>query len=115
MISDFLLEQIASETKEKIAKAEIVIDGVTEEVQILRKDQEKNLLKIFVNTTKSKGLISDIRLLDDKGRVLLSKPSERIKNVGYALVSSFYIRFVEEEIKEPISIFELRGAKYGEK
>ena len=28
--------------------------------------------------------------------------------------SSFYIRFVEEEIKEPVSIFELRGAKYGE-
>ena len=53
MISDFLLEQIASETKEKIARAEIVIDGKTEEVQILRKDQEKNLLKVFVNTTKS--------------------------------------------------------------
>lgn len=113
MISDFLLEQIAAETKDKIAKAEITIDGRTEEVQILRKDQEKNLLKVFVNTTLSKGLISDIRLLDDRGRVLLSKPSERIKNVGYALVSSFYIRFVEDEIKEPMSIFELRGVNNG--
>lgn len=115
MISDFLLEQIALETKDKIVRAEITIDGKTEEVQILRKDQHKNLLKVFVNTTLSKGLISDIRLLDDKGRVLLSKPSERIKNVGYALVSSFYIKFVEDEVKEPVSIFELRGAENGEK
>ena len=70
-------------------------------------------LKKLMVKLPSKGLISDIRLLDEKGRVLLSKPSERIKNVGYALVSSFYIRFVEEEIKEPMSIFELRGGQDG--
>ena len=111
MISDYLLNKIALETEAKITKAEVEIDGKLEKVQILRKDVVKNLLKVYVNTTKSKGLITDIRLLDDDGRVLLSKPCERIKNIGYALVSSFYIRFVEEEVTDPISVFELRGVE----
>lgn len=109
MISDYLIEQITKETKDKIKTAEIVLNDEVKEVQILRKDVEKNLLKVYVNTADGKGTITDIRLKDDRGNVLLSKPCERLKTSGYAIVSSFYIRFVEEEMKDPVSVFELRG------
>lgn len=115
MISDYLIEQIAKETKDKIKSAEVVLDGVEQEVSILRKEVEGNLLKVYVNTSKGKGTITDIRLKDEKGNLLLSKPAERIKTSGYAIVSSFYIRFVEEEIEDPVSIFEMRGIDNGKK
>lgn len=115
MISDFLLGQIALETKEKIKSAEVVLDGDLKEVPILKKEVEGNLLKVYVNTSKGKGTITDIRLKDDRGNLLLSKPCERVKTNGYAIISSFYIRFVEEEMKDPVSVFELRGIDNEEK
>lgn len=115
MISDFLIGQIALETKDKIQSAEVVLDGKVKEVPILRKEVEGDLLKVYVNTASGKGTITDIRLKDDKDNLLLSKPAERIKTNGYAIISSFYIRFVEEEMKDPISVFELRGIDNEEK
>lgn len=109
MISDFLIGQIALETKDKIQSAEVVLDGEVKEVPILRKEVEGNLLKVYVNTSNGRGTITDIRLKDDKDNLLLSKPAERIKTNGYAIISSFYIRFVEEEMEDPVSVFKLRG------
>lgn len=108
MLSEYLINKIAEETKDKIKKAEIDIDGRTEEVPILKKEVKGDLLKVFVSASSNEGNISDIRLLDKEGHVLISKPKERVKTIGYAIVSSFYIRFVEEELTDPINIFELR-------
>ena len=100
--------------KDKIKTAEVVFDdGRTEEVQIMRKYVEGNLLKVNVNTTKGVGTIKDIRLKDANGKILISKPRDRVKTTGYALVSSFYIKIVEEEIDNPISIFELKEGLNG--
>lgn len=109
MISDYLIEQIAKETKDKISRAEVVLDGKAKEAQIMDVKVKGNALTVFVNTSTSKGEISDIRLMDSKGNILLSKPVKYVKNNGYGIVSSFYVRFVEEEITEPMSIFKLRG------
>lgn len=109
MISDYLIEQIAKETKEKISRAEIVLDGKTKEAQIMDVKVKGNAITVFVNSSTSQGEISDIRLMDKKGNILLSKPVNYVKNSGYGIVSSFYIRFVEEEMTEPMSIFKLRG------
>lgn len=72
----------------------------------MRKEVIGNLVKVYVNTTKGQGTITDIRLKNSKGDTLVSKPGNRIKNTGYALVSSFYIKFVEDEIEDPQTIFD---------
>lgn len=114
MLSEYLINKIAEETKDKIRTAEIDIDGRTEEASILKKEVKGNLLKVFVSSSSDKGNITDIRLLDKEGHVLISKPKERVKTIGYAIVSSFYIRFVEEEMEDPVSIFELRKEESSE-
>lgn len=112
MISDYLIEQIAKETKDKIKKAEIMLNGKLTEAQLIDVQVKGNALSVFINTSTSKGEITDVRLLDSKGNILMSKPVKYIKNVGYGIISSFYIRFVEEEVKEPMSIFKLRNGDY---
>ena len=100
--------------KDKIKTAEVIFDdGRAEEVQIMRKYVVDDLLKVNVNTTKGIGTIKDIRLKDANGKILISKPRDRVKTTGYALVSSFYIKIVEEEIDDPINIFELKEGLNG--
>lgn len=119
MLSEKLINDLAKYTAGRIEKAEVVIDGETRSVPIIKREVVGDLVKVYVNTTKGKGEITDVRLLDDKGELMVSKPGSRIKNVGYALVSSFYIKFIEEEITDPKAVFEqLRkeseGRTYGE-
>lgn len=106
MLAESLLNELAEYTASKIVSAEIVIDEEIRDVKIMRKDVIGNLVKVYVNTTSGKGTITDIRLKDDKGNTLVSKPGNRIKNIGYALVSSFYIKFIEDEITDPKTIFD---------
>lgn len=95
--------------KDKVKTAEVVFDDErVEDVQIMRKYVEGNLLKVNVNTTKGVGTIKDIRLKDANGKTLISKPRERVKTTGYAIVSSFYVKVTEEEIEDPINIFEIK-------
>lgn len=114
MLSEQLLNDVAVFIKDKVKTAEVIFDDErVEDVQIMRKYVEGNLLKINVNTTKGIGTIKDIRLKDTNGNILISKPRERVKTTGYALVSSFYIKIVEEEIEDPINIFELKEGLNG--
>lgn len=107
MLSEKCINDMATELLGKIASAEVVIDDKAFGANILRKEADKNLIKIFINITQKKGIITDVRLKDEVGDVLISKPQKVEKNVGYALVSSFYIQIVEEEADTPISVFEL--------
>lgn len=114
MLSDELRNEVAEFIKDKVKTAEVVFEGEKpEEVQIMRKYVEGDLLRIHVNTTKGVGTIKDIRLKDAKGKVIISKPRERTKVTGYAIVSSFYIKVVEEEIENPINIFEMKEGLNG--
>ena len=114
MLSGELITDIAQYIKDRVKSAEVVFDDKEpESVQIIRKDIKDNTLKVFVNTTKGKGTITDIRLLDDKGSVLISKPRGTIKTIDHAIVSTFWIKIVEEEIEDPISIFELKEGLNG--
>lgn len=114
MLSQELLNNVAGFIKDKIKTAEVIFDdGRAEEVQIMRKYVVDDLLKVNVNTTKGIGTIKDIRLKDANGKILISKPRDRVKTNGYALVSSFYIKIVEEEIDDPINIFELKEGLNG--
>lgn len=109
MLSKELLADVAKFIKDKVKTAEVVFEGKEPEaVQIIRKEITDNTLKVFVNTTKGKGTITDLRLLDDKGNAIISKPSGTIKTIDHAIVSTFWIRIAEEEIADPINIFELR-------
>ena len=109
MISEQFLSELAEFIKDRVKTAEVIFDGkAPETVQILRKDVVGNLLRVHVQTTKGVGTIKDIRLKDAKGDVIISKPRDRVKTTGYALVSSFYIRVIEEEIDNPINIFEMK-------
>lgn len=114
MLSDQLLVDVADFIKDKIATAEVIFDGEkAEDVQIMRKETKDNLLKVYVNTTKGSGTIKDIRLKDANGKILISKPRERVKTTGYAIVSSFYIKITEEEIENPLNIAEIREGLNG--
>lgn len=106
MLAESLLSELAEYTASKIESAEIVIDEEVRDVMIIRKEVIDNLVKVYVNTASGKGVITDIRLKDEAGNTLVSKPGHRIKNIGYALVSSFYIKFIEDEITDPKTIFD---------
>ncbi|MBA7490434.1 hypothetical protein ES702_00972 [subsurface metagenome] len=109
MLSKDLINDVAVFIKDKVKTAEVVFDDDrVEEVSIMRKYVVDNLLKVNVNTTKGVGTIKDIRLKDANGKILISKPREKVKTTGYAIVSSFYIKIVEEEIDDPINIFEIK-------
>ena len=114
MITEKLMTDVLEFIKSKIGTAEMVIDGVVEPVQILDTKIEGNLLKIFTNTTKGKGTITDLYIKDDDGNVVLSKPRMILKTHAYGVVSSFYIQLEEKEIPDPINIFEtVRGGTNG--
>ena len=114
MLSEYLMTNICQFIKDEIKTAVVVFEGKDpEEVQIIRKNLEKDTLKVLVNTSKGVGTITDIRLLDDKGNVLISKPKGRVKTIDHGIISTFWIKIVEEEVQNPISIFELKGAMNG--
>lgn len=109
MLSDELIIDIAKYIKDRVKSAEVVFDDKEpESVQIIRKEIVGDTLKILVNTTKGKGTIKDLRLLDENEKVLISKPRGTIKTIDHAIVSSFWIRIGEEEIEDPINIFEIK-------
>lgn len=108
------MKNVCQFIKDEIKTAVVVFEGKeAEEVQIIRKNLEKDTLKVLVNTTKGAGTITDIRLLDDKGNLLISKPKGRVKAIDHGIISTFWIKIVEEEILDPINIFELKGALNG--
>lgn len=114
MLSENLKGKVGNFIKDEIKTAVVVFEGEeAEEVQIIRKILEGDTLKVLVNTTKGVGTITDIRLLDDEGQVLISKPTGRIKTVDHSIISTFWIRIVEEEMEEPIKIFELKEGLNG--
>ena len=114
MLSEYLMKNVCQFIKDEIKTAVVVFDGKEpEEVQIIRKNLDKDTLKVLVNTTKGAGTITDIRLLDDKGNVLISKPKGKVKTIDHGIISTFWIKIVEEEILDPINIFELKGALNG--
>lgn len=109
MLSEALIADIARYIKDRVKTAEVVFDEKEPEgVQIIRKEIADNTLKVFVNTTKGKGTITDLRLLDEAGKVLISKPRGTIKTIDHAIVSTFWIKIMEEEIDDPINIFEIK-------
>lgn len=107
MLSEKCINGIATELVSKIDSAEVVLDGEVQPANIIKKEANKNFIKVFINITQKTGTITDIRLKDEAGDVLISKPQEVVKDTGYALVSSFYIQIVEEEAESPVSVFEL--------
>lgn len=114
MLSEYLMKNVCQFIKDEIQTAVVVFEGKEpEEVQIIRKNLDKDTLKVLVNTTKGAGTITDIRLLDDKGNVLISKPKGKVKTIDHGIISTFWIKIVEEEILDPINIFELKGALNG--
>lgn len=114
MISDYLMQRVVEYIRDHIAKATIVIDGEEVDGEIMRVDITKNhLLKVFINTPRSHGKITDVRVYDKTGALVINRPQETEKILGYGLVSSFYIQLIEHEITDPNSVFNM-GAKNDE-
>lgn len=114
MISDYLMQRVAEYIREHIAKATIVMDGEEIDGEIMRVDvTKKHLIKVFINTPHSRGKITDVRLYDKTGALVINRPQETEKLMGYGLVSSFYIQLIEHEITDPNSVFNM-GAKNDE-
>lgn len=109
MLSEQLISDVAVYIKNRIKTAEVVFEGKKPEpAQIINKEITNDVLKVFVNTTKGKGTIEDVRLLDDKGQVLISKPRGVVKTIDHAIISTFWIRVLEEELANPVNIFEIK-------
>lgn len=107
MLSEKLINEVALFIESKVSSAEMIIDGKKSEMEILRTETNGNMLKIFTNASRGKGEITDINIKDDKGNIIISKPDSVLKNTGYSLVASFYIRIKEIEVDDPINIFDL--------
>lgn len=114
MISDYLMQRVAEYIREHIAKATIIMDGEEIDGEIMRVDvTQKHLIKVFINTPRSHGKISDVRIYDKTGALVINRPQETEKILGYGLVSSFYIQLIEHEVTDPNSVFNM-GAKNDE-
>lgn len=108
MISDYLMQRVAEYIREHIAKATIVMDGEEIDGEIMRVDvTQKHLIKVFINTPRSHGKITDVRIYDKTGALVINRPQETEKILGYGLVSSFYIQVIEHEITDPNSVFKM--------
>lgn len=108
MISDYLMQRVAEYIREHIAKATIVMDGEVIDGEIMRVDvTQKHLIKVFINTPRSHGKITDVRIYDKTGALVINRPQETEKILGYGLVSSFYIQVIEHEITDPNSAFKM--------
>ena len=108
MISDYLMQRVAEYIREHITKATIVMDGEEIDGEIMRVDvTKKHLIKVFINTPRSHGKITDVRVFDKTGALVINRPQETEKILGYGLVSSFYIQVIEHEITDPNSVFNM--------
>ena len=114
MISDYLMQRVAEYIREHITKATIVMDGEEIDGEIMRVDvTKKHLIKVFINTPRSHGKITDVRIYDKTGALVINRPQETEKILGYGLVSSFYIQVIEHEITDSNSVFKM-GAENDE-
>lgn len=108
MISEKMMTRIATFIRDQIDHAKIVIDGEELDAEIIKVEMAPdNLIKVFVNTPRGKGMMTDLYLLDKDENVIVSKPKTIEKSVGYGLISSFYIKLIEREIENPANIFEM--------
>lgn len=106
MISDFAINRLVQFLDSEIAQADMVLDGETLPIQIIRTEAKDNTLIVFTNSAHGEGEISDIMLKDSDGNTIISNPKTTIKQGVNGFVSTFYIRIVEEEIQEPVDLFE---------
>ena len=114
MISDYLMQRVAEYIREHITKATIIMDGEEIDGEIMRVDvTKKHLIKVFINAPRSHGKITDVRIYDKTGALVINRPQETEKILGYGLVSSFYIQVIEHEITDSNSVFKM-GAENDE-
>lgn len=106
MLSKELINDIAKYIENRVDSAQMIIDDVPVPIDIIKTEVDGNLIKVFTNTTKGKGQISDILIKDSSGVVIMSKPRAVLKSSTHSLISSFYIKIVERESSMPINIFE---------
>lgn len=115
MLSEYAIQEILNFLNGQIKSCEMIINGETKSVPITKVEVKGNLLTVYTNTTEGQGTVSDMILKNADGEVILSRPQTTIKNAINGLVSTFYIRLVEEENSSLINIFDVvRGAKNGE-
>lgn len=111
MIAKEFINELTEYIKNRIKKAAVMLDGKDTEVNILRIDCEGNVLKVYVNMGNGKGEITDIKLLGEDNKVIISKPRDIKKNNTFGVVCTFYVRIQEIEDIKPNTIFDIEGVR----
>lgn len=109
MLSKKLIADVAQFIEGQVVKAEAIIGGEAFEIPIMKTEIDRDILKIYTNTSEQDGLITDIQIKNKAGEVIISKATSIQKDASYSVVSSFYIRITEEEVDKPLNIFEQGG------
>lgn len=97
---------------ENVVRAEIVINNEVEDINILDVSKiNNNILKIYTQAAKGMGKITNIRILNKNGDVIIEKPRDIEKNKNDGLISTFMIELEEVEYSGSTSIFDLSEVK----
>lgn len=95
-----------------VARAEILINNEIQDINILDVSKEKdNILKIYTQAAKGMGRITNIRILNKDGDVIIEKPRNIEKNKNDGLISTFMLEIQEVEYSGNTSIFDLSEVK----
>ena len=93
---------------DNIARAEIIINKEIEDVNILDISRiENNILKVYTQASKGVGHITNIRLLNRNGDIVMEKPRDIDKTGDHGLISTFMVELQEVEYSGNTSIFDL--------
>ncbi|NLY09354.1 MAG: hypothetical protein GXZ11_05585 [Tissierellia bacterium] len=95
MITEKLIKATANFILSCITTAEITVDGVVEQVAIIHKEVQDNLIKIHTQTGNGSGTIESIRLKNADGDVLMEKAHNVERSNRYSLVTKFALRLEE--------------------
>lgn len=111
--SDILLTNLGIEIMrnalaDNVVRAEIIINEEVEDIKILDISKiDNNILKVFTQASKGVGHISNIRILNREGEIIIEKPRNIEKTKDHGLISTFMIELLEVENSGNVSIFDL--------
>lgn len=111
MLTEKTYKAVAKLLESMMVKAEIVLDEKVVPISILRTEISKDgrQLKVYTRASSGDGQVTNLRILDSEGDIVLERPKLIQMHPNYGLISTFWIEIGEREVQSPISIFEQGG------
>lgn len=98
MISPYGMTQIANKVSTLLAQGAYVKDGQQVTVPVFRKEHSDNSVRVYLYLTDEDiGTFTDFQILDEEGKVILTKPDSITKDAYKGLLVAFEVSIQEVE------------------